>query len=282
MEKLDPFDLSEDCIPHTPHILLVNGPPRCGKDTIGQILKDNYRGTVYVTKMAKALKERTHALYGLMANGEPLPHDHYEKTKDQPSHFFLGISPRQAYIAVSERLMKPLHGSRIWGDLLLHDIQMHALNADLVVVTDSGFAEEAHPIVYEFGDGNVTLLHVMREGCNFDKDSRSYISLPKIEMSSVENNGTLLDLAQKLTTVVPGFSIKYHVEVQLPTVPGSLDWFEQGRPRESMEHALASIESLRQREYGNRVWRIRVGETMIAKLVMPGDAPLVDLRVAPI
>jgi len=279
---LDPFDLSETVVPmkHTPHILLVNGPPRSGKDTVGRLLAENYNGEVYITKMAKALKERTHSLYGLFVAGtwEPLAHDFFEDCKDQPHHLFMGIKPRDAYIAVSERLMKPLHGAEVWGNLLVDDIKLHGMDADLVVVTDSGFASEARPVIEHFGAHNVSLIHVIRSGCHFNNDSRSYISLPEIEMSPVPNEGTLIQLAETLTSAVPGFHLKYHVEVQLPAGPEKLDWFQQGRPRDSMEHALAAVESLRQTEYQNRVWRVRIGKNTIAKMVMPGDPPLVDLR----
>ncbi len=272
----DPYDLST--IPHPPHILLVNGPPRSGKDTVGEILATNYPGKVYVTKMAKALKERTHGLYNLFVSGswEPLRHDFFEDCKDKPSDFFMGITPREAYIAVSERLMKPLHGARVWGDLLVEDIALHGNDSDLVVVTDSGFADEALPVIERYGACNVSLVRLSRPGTSFQGDSRSYINLP-VYTHMIDNDGTMTQLAEKLVDRVPGFYLEYAVEVQLPAGPTKMDWFQQGRSRDSLQAALAALEALRQTEYGTRVLRVRAGKDNIVRLVMPGDAPVCDL-----
>ncbi len=276
---IDPFEIGEHVLtrPTTPHILLVNGPPEAGKDTVGQVLADNYKGRVYVTKMAKALKERTHSLYGLFnsVTREPLEHDFFEDCKNQPHRWFFGLSPREAYIAVAERLMKPLHGERFWGELLVEDIGLHGSNADLIVVTDSGFSQEAQPLIEKFGAHRISLIHLMRKGKDFSSDSRSYISLPDCDTYPLHNDGNIVDLALALSRIVPNFKIGYSIEVQLPML-ADLQWFEQGTPRPSMEQALAAIESLRQQEYQNRVWRVRVGKTIV-KTVMPGDEPLVNL-----
>ncbi len=66
------------------HILLVNGPPRSGKDTLGEgILRDIPYARIF--KMAEVVKEGTHASYALLeASGQPLPHDHFEAVKDDP------------------------------------------------------------------------------------------------------------------------------------------------------------------------------------------------------
>jgi hypothetical protein len=228
---------------------------------------------VYVTKFAKALKERTHALYGLMQNGKPLPHDHFEMVKDSPDFQFHGITPRQAYIAVSETLMKPLHGNEFWGSRLLDDLDD---NFDsLIVVTDSGFAIEAGPIIEAFGEANCTLIRLHREGCNFENDSRSYIELRNVPTFDVQNNGTPIELASELAIIL-GFELKYRVEVQLPVAHNSLMWFQQGEGRPSFDQALAAVESLRQGDHSGRVFRIMVGKDHSLKVVMPGDAPVAE------
>lgn len=258
-------------------LLLVNGPPRAGKDTVGAVLQEFFPGNVYVTKMAKALKERAHALYGLFAEGEPLRHDAFEAVKDQPSDLFLGKTPRQVYIAVSEMLMKPLHGEEVWGDLLVDDIRLNAQEADLVVVTDSGFAREAVPAVRMFGPVESTLVRIERTGTSFEGDSRGWIRLEGLNTWTVDNNGSFLDLAHALSDVL-GFDITYRVEVQLPAGNTGLSWFEQGNARTSIEQALAAVEALRQGGYGQRVLRVVAGRNTVVKMVMPGDAPITELR----
>lgn len=177
-------------------IVFLNGPPRCGKDTAGNILQETagYR----VAKFAEILKERTHALYG-----KNLPHGFFEQRKDEPVGFFLGATPRAAYIAVSERLMKPLHGEDIFGRLLLEHIRpMLALRLTGVAITDSGFAAEAAPIVAWAGTAQCTLIRIHREGCTFAGDSRGYIELPGVRTVEVVNPGTRTEFKRLLLEAV--------------------------------------------------------------------------------
>ena len=104
-------------------IILLNGPPRCGKDYAGNLLTGP---GARVAKFAHVLKERTHAAYSILHRGQPAPHDWFETTKDEPCGEFLGRTPREAYIAFSEQFMKPLHGVDIFGRLLLAELAKHA------------------------------------------------------------------------------------------------------------------------------------------------------------
>lgn len=166
-------------------IVFFNGPPRSGKDTLAKalaIMAPAYR----VVKFAKILKERTHALYGLV----DLPHDFFESTKDIPQAAFMGLSPRQAYINVSERCMKPVHGDEVFGRLLLGEISFTEKGRGFLI-SDSGFAPEAMPIINHYGAENCLLVRIHAEdrGCSFSNDSRGYIELP-VETIDLQNNST--------------------------------------------------------------------------------------------
>lgn len=258
-------------------VVFINGPPGCGKDLAGKLIEEFNANPIYLTKFAKALKERTHALYCLTNGTRPLPHDHFELLKDQPLPEFGGISPRQAYIEVSEKLMKPLHGQDYWGKILLEDLNGgDGAWSDLTVVTDSGFDYEAAPVIEAFGEANCSLIRLHRKGHNFDNDSRSYINLKNVPTYDLDNNGTPLQLAYNLGIVI-GFELSYRIEVQLPTGDNALNWFQQGQPRSTYDHALAVVEALRQGDYGSRVIRIVVGKDHVLKMVMPGDKPVMEL-----
>lgn len=163
-------------------VLFVNGPPGAGKDSVGKIA-GLYLPDVQVAKFAKALKERTHALYGLYWPHEggdqgPLPHDSFDAVKDQPRDEFMGLTPRQAYIAVSETYMKVQHGQRIWGEILKRELlDQCGPPGQLFVITDSGFRPEAEVIVEAFGADRCALLRVSRPGHDFKNDSRGYVDL---------------------------------------------------------------------------------------------------------
>jgi len=181
-------------------IVLLNGPPRCGKDTIATYLEKEHG--FYHTKFAKALKEGVHSIlrlgtFDLMNRFTPLPHDYYEPLKDTRMSEFLGLTPREAYISLSEEYMKEKFGSAIYGDLLLRELL--GVNNDFIVVSDSGFFEEMIPILNQRNEFETVLLRITRPGTSFDGDSRSYVSQDKCEgvvlpSADIINDATQQDL----------------------------------------------------------------------------------------
>lgn len=279
------------------HIFFVNGPPRSGKDTVGSIISQHFGAGV--DKFARILKERTHALYGLYDDhGQPFAHDAYEVNKDMPLASFHGLTPRQAYIAVSETFFKPVHGERIFGTLLANDWLRSEIGEDedeIMVITDSGFGEEALEIMERFPTAEVTVLQLQREGCTFRGDSRGYINLfdprsvePRaVRNILIDNNGTLAELREVVITnvsVLLGLSLqdRYTLEVQVPGASvdgdeGGPQWIEFGQGSNSLEHALARVESARRSHYSGRV--VRINDTMrgTSRYIYPGDAPVYEL-----
>ena len=158
-------------------IILINGPPRSGKDFAGRAIAAAIPGPTRIVKMAKELKERCHAAHRLInVHGEPFAHDTFEDNKDKPTAVFEGMTPREAYIAFSENWIKPTFGAAQLGRWLADDIDEFPCATH--IVTDSGFTEEAMVLVQEFGAENITLLRVHRKGYDFSGDSRGYIDLP--------------------------------------------------------------------------------------------------------
>jgi hypothetical protein len=178
-------------------IVIFNGPPRSGKDTCAEFLATGmyYRSM----KLAAPLKLATHALYGLW----PIPDNYFEKTKDDANPEFMGLSPRQAYIKVSEELVKPILGDDWWARVLVNRIK--AEDTDRIVLSDCGFTQELEVLAEAFGPESLLLFRLHREGCDFSKDSRSYMypgeSIAQID---VYNNRTLADLK---ADVMSGFDV---------------------------------------------------------------------------
>jgi hypothetical protein len=71
--------------------------------------------------------------------------------------------------------------------------------ADVVIVTDSGFAGEANVLVEDFGPAAVTLVHMFREGTSFHGDSRSHIVIPYVVHRTVTNDGAPVEAARRIT-----------------------------------------------------------------------------------
>jgi hypothetical protein len=199
---------------HPTKIIAINGAPRSGKDTAARIIRNFARkralqpllslglattpsiviqeinSMVRVCGMSYALKEITHAMYGVAA-----AHGAFEHCKDEPSPVFAGMSPRQAYIFVSEKLMKPTMGDDVFGRIFVRRNSVVAQSTTqerpgLIIVPDAGFAGEWGPVVDHYGPANMLLLRIHAEGrgVTFKGDSRSYIDLPDVLASDVHND----------------------------------------------------------------------------------------------
>jgi len=187
------------------HVTLLNGPPRSGKDTLARLLCDEASGDM-ILSFADPLKVATHAALGLFGpTGKPLPADAFEDVKDiYDVPGFLGVSPRQAYIQMSEGFGKQLWGPAYYGERFAELIR--ALRPGMehhVIVPDSGFVAEAEVLVDRFGPERVRLFHLHRDGCDFANDSRRYIDLSHVGVQAtvVDNSGSLLDLRRLATSI---------------------------------------------------------------------------------
>ncbi len=171
---------------------LFNGPPRCGKDTAVEALIRHFNGQAVEMKISEHLKNATHAAYGIYG----VPHDHFEKVKDTPLAEFLGLTPRDAYIAHSEQYMKPLHGKAVFGRIMAQRIRRET--PEIVFISDSGFSEEAFPLMEIAGPENVFLMRIHMEGKDFSNDSRDYVYLDDVRSIDVENVFGKLDEFREL------------------------------------------------------------------------------------
>jgi len=199
-------------------VILFNGPPSSGKDFAANFVKNNFDG-VRTDKFARILKNRTHSLYGFHWR----EWDYYEDCKEVPNDDFFGLTPRQAYIKVSETYFKPIHGKRIFGEMLLRDIKDRKF--DVLVISDSGFVEEAEVLMEEYGTENIMLVRVIREGHDFSSDSRSYLELPGAQINVTMVNEGTADFTDRLYDLVFQFLNKESVsfginEVAAINTPG--------------------------------------------------------------
>lgn len=177
--------------------IILNGPPRSGKDTIGRLLADAIPYSRCV-KFASRLKKATHAMVDqLMGFGQrPVIEDEHEHEKEKIA--IAGKTWRECYIGVSELLCKPMFGSAFFGSMLASDI---AQSTSLIsIVTDGGFVEEFYALRALLGRDNILVVKVSRPGCDFSRDSRGY--LPYVGDRLIENDGTLHDLHDKTRIIV--------------------------------------------------------------------------------
>lgn len=177
-------------------IVLINGAPGVGKDTLANgmatLMKECRQDNVVVDKFAAPLKSAVHALFGMPR----VPLDIFESRKNEPCPELFGAIPRKEYIALSEEYVKLRFDNEHFGRVMVQRIKQsareHKLN--VTIISDSGFASEAQPVIREFGADNVMLINIKREGCDFSGDSRSDLTIPEVENLWLVNDGKVSDL----------------------------------------------------------------------------------------
>jgi len=183
-----------------PKIILFNGPPRSGKDTAtGMALEYLGKRAVHY-RFAAPLKDAIHGLFGMGG----VKHEHFDMVKNDPSDIFFGMTPRNAYIWLSEEVAKPKFGSDFFARVAVNAIRN--LSEDrTIVISDCGFNEEVEALRKEFGSENILVIYLEREGTDFSKDSRSYISAPLCKTCSIVNNGSYSQLNEKVIRCIEPF-----------------------------------------------------------------------------
>lgn len=181
-------------------IILLNGPPRCGKDTAAELLLAHLPFPVAHVKFAEPLRQAIPAMFGL---GKGTWMRLYQHDKDVPSRLLKGMSPRQAMIWLSEDVMKPTFGYDIFGHLAINQIEDATKEPqNNIVLSDSGFTRETRCLIDRYGIENLLLLQMYRDGCTFANDSREYIDIEGLNTSHIFNNGSLNDLKNTLVPTV--------------------------------------------------------------------------------
>ena len=147
-------------------VVIFNGPPGSGKDTLANYYEDclGYQHLRFkdglvplVLKAYKITQEWFTARYT-------------RDLKDVPCPELCGMSPRQSLINMSENVIKPAFGESAFGDIVARQIDM----TRTTVFSDGGFIEELRPVVDKVGADNVIIIQISRPNCSFDNDSRSY------------------------------------------------------------------------------------------------------------
>ena len=183
-------------------IILLNGPPRSGKDATGKLL-ESMMDKACVLKFAEPVKMSAHAVMRMLKGSGTVPlSEAFDTCKDEPSPYFFGLSPREVYIAISENLCKPLFGEAVFGELMATQIrEKQEEGFDNFIITDSGFQKEAEVLEHHFGE-QVYLVNLHRDGATFTNDSRGRIELPDCLTYQIRNNGTHSDLRVRVAEVL--------------------------------------------------------------------------------
>jgi len=151
-------------------VIIMNGPPGVGKDTLTDIMVD--RISAIKNEFKKALYKETAKYYNFdldlfiyLATSRE-----YKDNLKSPFSIHTGMTPRKALIYVSENVIKPLHGNGYFGERAADNLE-EGIN---VFSDGGGWYDELLPVIKEADNTVIFRLH--REGFTFEGDSRHYYS----------------------------------------------------------------------------------------------------------
>jgi hypothetical protein len=153
------------------HIIILNGPPNSGKDTLGNLLAKKFRNVALTTFKYDLYKET--AKYFKVGLNEFIERASDRILKEQKVSALGMRSPREALIHVSEDIIKPQFGKEYFGNKALDRVR-EGVPADTIVFTDGGFVDEAKVFLNE--NYKVTIFHLIGRG-TFEGDSREYMDI---------------------------------------------------------------------------------------------------------
>lgn len=168
--------------------IIMNGPPRSGKDRAAKFLCYKYGWNHMEFK--HQLFVETCERFGVSLDWFM---ENYDMNKDEQQAELEGMSKRQALIDTSENNIKLSKGKDYFGVCSANN-----LIVGVNVFSDGGFVEELTPIVEK--SDSVIIVQIYRPGCSFDNDSRNYINYidlvgkvdtDKIQWLKVNNDSTI-------------------------------------------------------------------------------------------
>ncbi len=179
-------------------LVIVQGPPRSGKDTFVKELAGLLRArdiSCVHRQVGQVLKEATHALYAALADYpiRIMSWNWFEVDKEKPSDFFLGQSPREAYINVHEKLIKPLHGDTTLARMTAEHL---ARSPAKVKIASSLTGPNDVPVLAKALGTPIAIVRITRHGCTWD--NREPIAADII----LNNNGTIGDMRKWIEAIL--------------------------------------------------------------------------------
>lgn len=162
-------------------IVVLNGPPGCGKDTLANFMALRYPTTTHM-KLSAPLKHMVAGFYGVDLRT-------IEQEKDFPATVStFGKTYREELISVSEDWMKRRHGDDALGRLFIN--RLHRVPQRDVILSDGGFLNELTPIIAAIGATNMMIIKIVRPEHTFIGDSRGYVTPPNHVVSCSLHNGS--------------------------------------------------------------------------------------------
>jgi len=164
-------------------IIILNAPPSAGKDEIATGLCVNF-DTVH-EEMKAPLFTIGAAMIGMTELEFRVKYQ--DRWWKEQAAAFIGMTIRQLFISISEKMLKPMLGKSVFGRLAANRMREDYLAEYGYVFSDGGFDYELVPLIDKFGADSVYVCRLHREGCTFDNDSRSYFTDEQLAALGINN-----------------------------------------------------------------------------------------------
>lgn len=148
------------------HILVFNGPPGVGKDTLANYAQSFDSRSRHV-KFISTLKQAVAVLFNY-------PIELMEEGKDDPKYTKFGKRIREHQIALGSAL-RNIYGEEVFGRMLADRILSMPMQTPYVVISDLGVTGELRALAEAIDRERITLFRVHQEGKTFSGDCREYI-----------------------------------------------------------------------------------------------------------
>lgn len=179
-------------------VILINGPPQSGKDTLRSVLYKHLSPTCNC--FSRDFKDgifsvlQWEALFRLTQPN--LESYDYEYLKNN-------YNLRQVLIDFSEKTIKPNFGQDVWAKVFCRVVEnTHKVGSILRpksvgICADLGFKEELETVENYFGPENVLVISIYRDGKTFDGDSRHRITFGNSKNLVFINNDLNIEKSYK-------------------------------------------------------------------------------------
>lgn len=171
-------------------VIILNGPPNCGKDTIADHLVKKYP-VVKTKSFKKHLTAITQLIYNV--SSEWWEANYTRELKEKPSEKLSGLTPREALIKTSEAVIKPNYGKDYFGK-----IAAETLEEGINIFSDGGFPEEIECLTEDVGTDNIIIVRIKRKTCTYEGDSRNYLDMSHVPTVDIRNDGSLDDFKERM------------------------------------------------------------------------------------